>query len=144
LTGKKLILVEFFIDSYILIFSVALNLSKCQTSRELLLKHVDRITVSSQVINEFINVCIKKSILDLSDTFEKSNKFMGIFRFAVITKSDIRLSMDIKKRYKFSYWDSLILASALENSCSILYSEDMQHDQVIEDNLKIINPFETS
>ncbi len=50
--------------------------------------------------------------------------------------------MDIKKRYRFSYWDSLIIASALENNCSILYSEDMQHSQVIEDNLKIINPFE--
>jgi len=50
------------------------------------------------VINEFINVCIKKRILDLSDTFEKSNEFMEIFRFAVITKSNIRLSMDIKKR----------------------------------------------
>ena len=94
------------------------------------------------MINEFINVCIKKSILDLSGTFEKSNEFMEIFRFAVITKSDIRLAMDIKKRYRFSYWDSLIIASALENNCSILYSEDMQHSQVIEDNLKIINPFE--
>ena len=135
---------ETFIDSNILIYCVSQNLSKCQTSRELLLKHVDSITVSSQVINEFINVCIKKSILDLSDTFEKSNEFMEIFRFAVITKSDIRLAMDIKKRYRFSYWDSLIIASALENNCSILYSEDMQHDQVIEDNLKIINPFEIS
>ena len=86
----------------------------------------------------------KKSILDLSDTFEKSNEFMEIFRFAVITKSDIWLAMDIKKRYRFSYWDSLIIASALENSCSIIYSEDMQHCQVIEDNLKIINPFEIS
>ncbi|MBW1835138.1 MAG: PIN domain-containing protein [Deltaproteobacteria bacterium] len=133
---------EIFIDSNILIYSVSQNLSKCQTSRELLLKHVDRITVSSQVINEFINVCIKKSILDLSGTFEKSNEFMEIFRFAVITKSDIRLAMDIKKRYRFSYWDSLIIASALENNCSILYSEDMQHSQVIEDDLKIINPFE--
>ncbi|MEA3358035.1 MAG: PIN domain-containing protein [Thermodesulfobacteriota bacterium] len=131
---------EIFIDSNILIYSVSQNPSKCQTSRELLLKHVDRITVSSQVINEFINVCIKKKILDLSDTFEKSNEFMEIFRFAVITKSDIKLSMDIKKRYKFSYWDSLILATALENSCSILYSEDIQHGQIIEDNLRIINP----
>ena len=67
---------------------------------------------------------------------------MEIFSFAVITKSDIRLAMDIKKRYRLSYWDSLIIASALENNCSILYSEDMQHSQVIEDNLKIINPFE--
>jgi len=132
---------EIFVDSNILIYSVSQNLSKCQTSRELLLKHVDRITVSSQVINELINVCIKKTVLSLSDIFEKSNEFMEIFRFSVITKTDIRLAMDIKKRYEFSYWDSLIIASSLENNCSILYSEDMQHNQVIENNLKIINPF---
>jgi len=53
---------EIFIDSNILIYSVSQTLSKCQISRELLLKHVNRITASSQVINEFINVCIKKSI----------------------------------------------------------------------------------
>jgi len=50
----------------------------------------------------------------------------------------------LREKYKYSYWDSLILASALESSCSIIYSEDMQHGQVIEDNLKIINPFEIS
>ena len=50
--------------------------------------------------------------------------------------------MDIKKRYKFSCWDSLIITSALENNCSILYSEDMQHSQVIENNLEVINSFE--
>jgi len=37
---------EIFIDSNILIYSFSQNLSKCQTSRELLLKHVDRITVT--------------------------------------------------------------------------------------------------
>jgi predicted nucleic acid-binding protein len=34
-----------------------------------------------------------------------------------------------------------MLASALENDCTILYSEDMQHNQVIEQSLRIINPF---
>lgn len=43
--------------------------------------------------------------------------------------------------YGYSYWDSLIIATAIQSDCSILYSEDMQHDQVIEDKLRIINPF---
>jgi predicted nucleic acid-binding protein len=45
---------------------------------------------------------------------------------------------------KYSYWDSLIIASALKNNCSICYSEDMQHGQLIEDRLKVINPFKES
>jgi predicted nucleic acid-binding protein len=33
------------------------------------------------------------------------------------------------------------VASALENNCSILYTEDMQDGQVVEESLKIVNPF---
>ncbi len=44
-------------------------------------------------------------------------------------------------RYRFSYFDSLILASALTANCQILYSEDLQHGQVIDGRLTIINPF---
>jgi predicted nucleic acid-binding protein len=47
----------------------------------------------------------------------------------------------LRKTYILSYWDSLIMASALENDCSVLYSEDMQHGQILEGRLKIINPF---
>ena len=40
-----------------------------------------------------------------------------------------------------AYWDSIIVASALENRCSILYTEDMQHGQVVDQRLTIVNPF---
>lgn len=39
------------------------------------------------------------------------------------------------------FYDSLIVASALESECTILYSEDMQPGLVIENQLKIVNPF---
>ena len=41
----------------------------------------------------------------------------------------------------FSYWDSMITAAALKSGCNILYSEDLQHEQLMENQLKIINPF---
>jgi predicted nucleic acid-binding protein len=44
-------------------------------------------------------------------------------------------------RYQFSYWDSLIVASALESGCGVLYSEDLQSQQRIENQLEILNPF---
>jgi len=47
----------------------------------------------------------------------------------------------IAQRYQFSFYDSLIIASALEAGCITLYSEDMQHEQVIEKRLTIRNPF---
>jgi predicted nucleic acid-binding protein len=44
-------------------------------------------------------------------------------------------------KYQFSYWDSLILAAALESGCIWLYSEDLQDGQQIENTLTIRNPF---
>jgi len=44
-------------------------------------------------------------------------------------------------RYQLSHWDALIVASALISGCETLYSEDLQHLQVIDDRLTIINPF---
>jgi predicted nucleic acid-binding protein len=46
----------------------------------------------------------------------------------------------INNRYQFSYYDSLIIAAALEAEASVLYTEDMQHSQRI-GSLTIINPF---
>jgi predicted nucleic acid-binding protein len=50
-------------------------------------------------------------------------------------------ALKIHQKYQYSYYDSLIIASALENQCDILYSEDMQHQQLIENRLLIFNPF---
>jgi predicted nucleic acid-binding protein len=59
----------------------------------------------------------------------------------IMTGNTIFLACDIAKRYGFSFYDSLIIAAVLENNCTILYSEDLQHNQVIEQRLRIINPF---
>jgi predicted nucleic acid-binding protein len=52
-------------------------------------------------------------------------------------------SIDIQERYKFSFYESLIITAALEAGCSTLYSEDLQHGQRIE-TLTINNPFITN
>jgi len=46
----------------------------------------------------------------------------------------------IREMYCFSYWDSMIIASAIENRCTILYTEDLQHGQILDNRLQIINP----
>ena len=51
-----------------------------------------------------------------------------------------RLGLDVRARYRFSYYDSLIVAAALQAGCTRLYTEDMQHGQVI-DGLTIEDPF---
>lgn len=53
----------------------------------------------------------------------------------------VKRACAIGSRYGYAFYDSLIIASALEAGCEILYSEDLQHMQVIDHKLQIINPF---
>jgi len=52
----------------------------------------------------------------------------------------VKKSWNVFQNGNYSYYDSLIIASALENKCSVLYTEDLNNGHIIE-NLKIINPF---
>ncbi len=80
--------------------------------------------IADDIIQDNINVIIEASEVTL------------------IEISTIQLAHKIRLENDFSYWDSLMIASAIENNCTILYSEDMQHLQKIQ-NLTIINPFVT-
>ena len=54
--------------------------------------------------------------------------------------SVIRGALRIRQVYGFSYWDSAIVAAALELRCDRVYTEDLTHGQVVE-KLTIFNPF---
>lgn len=58
-----------------------------------------------------------------------------------VTVETVKNSWDLRNKYNYSCWDSLILSSAIENDCAILYSEDMHNSHNIENSLKITNPF---
>lgn len=96
--------------------------------------------ISVQVINEFYNVLLRKKIKD-SIIQEKIRLQMEICSVSGITIQTIFKAWDIRGKYKYSYWDSLIIAAAIENSCTVILSEDMQHEQLIEKKMQIINPF---
>lgn len=97
--------------------------------------------ISLQVLNETIFVLLKKFKLPLEE-IEKVAEFMK--QKFVITNLNIHtldLTITILNKYGFSFWDSMMVAAALDNQCSILYSEDLHHKQIIEGKLHIINPF---
>ncbi len=52
-----------------------------------------------------------------------------------------RNAIRLVEKYQLQMFDAIIVSSALEADCSILYSEDMQHNLLVENNLKIVNPF---
>jgi len=103
---------------------------------------VSRFFLSIQVINEFINVTSKKiaNPIPISKQSEILDLLNELFFIVPLNLSTSYKAIELSGKYKLSFWDSLIISSALENNCSIIYSEDMQEGLIIEDKLTLKNP----
>ena len=126
-----------FFDSNVLLYLVSPEPSKAARAEAL----VDTGgTVSIQVLAEVANVARRKFQM----TFQEIRELLlGIRLACSVHTPDIRtheLGLDLAERYRFSIYDSMLLASALEAGCRIFYSEDLHHGQRIE-GLTIRNPF---
>ena len=98
--------------------------------------------ISSQVIQEFLNVSSKK--FDPSLLIQDSIKYLNsvlVPLCEIYTSADLYTkTLEISERWKYSFYDSMIITAALRTDCSTLYSEDLQHGQKIQ-SLTILNPF---
>ncbi|MEI6825846.1 MAG: PIN domain-containing protein [Desulfuromonadales bacterium] len=129
-----------FLDTNIWIYAYS-NTEKEKRDIVLKLLNEGRVCLSSQVVNEFIWVMSRKYRVDF-DTLGKIIE--GLFDMYPIDLPDrytIVKATGISKKFSFSYWDSLMVASALKQECSILFTEDLHHGQRIENRLTIQNPF---
>ncbi|KQC33231.1 hypothetical protein AAU57_07810 [Nonlabens sp. YIK11] len=131
-----------FVDSNIFIYLLdSKNLQK-QRKAGSFLKSIEEadVQISTQVVKEFCNVMINK--FKLSETTVRDS--LSLFSRMSIADTPISLiqkAIQLKYKYQLQFYDSIIVAAALETHCNILYSEDMQHSQSIE-GLQIINPFQ--
>lgn len=136
---------RYFLDTNIILYSFdADNKKKRKTAIDLIQKGLveSRGRVSFQVIQEFINVASKPHILDL-----KPEDIIEYIRAVLIPQCDLPPTIDhlveaiqIKQKFKYSFYDSLIITAAMAQECSILYSEDLHYGHSI-NGLKIMNPF---
>jgi predicted nucleic acid-binding protein len=104
-------------------------------------QYYDFITISTQILGEVYTVLTKKGFKQAQEAQAVILDLSNHFNVTGINKTSVSKAITLSQRYKYSYWDSLILASALEQNCSRLYSEDLQAGQIIGNNLKIVNPF---
>jgi predicted nucleic acid-binding protein len=86
-------------------------------------------------------VALKKLRLDAGTLLKVVRMTQAKTRVVTFDIHTIEQAIALQSRYKLQYYDSLILATALESGCSILYSEDMHHGLMIENQLQICNPF---
>lgn len=129
-----------FIDSNILIYLYSVDESD-KAAMALQCAQEPDAWISTQVLNEVSNVLRRKQKLVYADILPVVQELRDNFQVVTVTTQTIEQALLLGERYRYSYFDSLMLASALEQGCTRLYSEDMQHDQMIEGSLRIVDPF---
>jgi predicted nucleic acid-binding protein len=105
-----------------------------------LLKKGPRISV--QLLNEFTSISLRKRKVGWDEIEESLDIITHLASSTRPIGYDVHdAGRMIAKHYGLGFYDSLIVAASLLDQCQILYSEDMQHGFVIDDQLTIINPF---
>jgi predicted nucleic acid-binding protein len=132
-----------FIDTNVFIYAFEKSYTPKKLKAVELIKNKNiRFSTSIQVLNEFVNATVKKGLLSKDEAVETALIIENEFDIVPLDRAVFINGMEIFRdgNINASLWDSLIISSAILNGCEILYSEDMQHNFVIE-NITIRNPF---
>jgi predicted nucleic acid-binding protein len=97
--------------------------------------------VSVQVLNEFAVVALRKLKMPLNEIREILDTIRAVCAVEPITDETHDRGLAVLERYRFSLYDSMLVAAALIAGAKIIYSEDLQHGQVIDNQLRVTNPF---
>lgn len=130
-----------FVDTNIAAYAFGEDAAKKAKARELLAEHP---SISTQVVNEFLNICRIKLKIDVAARHRLAQELMAGCDVVALNPAVVEKAMAIEARHGLNFWDCLILAAALLAGCDTLYSEDMQDGQVFEGRLTVVNPFQTA
>ena len=136
---------RFFLDTNVFVYSLDKSSPAKQERATQLVREAaatGKGIVSYQVVQEFFSVALR-GFADVMSIAEAEHYLATVFRPMLAVQSSQALVADalrLYERYRLSWYDSLIVAAALEAQCGVLYSEDMRHGQTFGD-LRIDNPF---
>lgn len=128
-----------FFDTNVFVYAIIQDDPRSDHAEELIAQGG---TVSVQVLSEFAAVARRKTKMPWVEIRRALDGIKALCPDPLpITLDTHQEALAIAERYGYRIYDALIIASALEAKCTILYSEDMQDGQVIEKRLTIRNPF---
>jgi predicted nucleic acid-binding protein len=136
---------RFFLDTNIFAYTFDVKAAaKARKAAQLIRRAADtgEGIISYQVVQEFFNIAFRRFAEPMS-VAEAEQYLITVLRPLLAVHSSPAIyfrALRISEKYKMSWYDSLIVAAALEGQCERLYSEDFQHGMKIED-LRIENPF---
>jgi predicted nucleic acid-binding protein len=127
-----------FLDTNVLIYAFAKDDPRAEVAEELLGRGS---VVGVQNLNEFVAVAVRKLAMPLPEILQALHAIRSLCPLPVpVTVKAHDAALQIVGTYGYHIYDALVIAAALEASCTTLYSEDMRDGQVIS-NLTIRNPF---
>jgi predicted nucleic acid-binding protein len=142
LIATKFMSARSFFDTNVLVYSDDKSSpAKQRRTLELVSEHRRTGTgvVSMQVLQEYFVTVTRKLQVDARIARRKV-ELLAEFDVAAPDVPDILAAIDLHRLHGFSFWDALILRSAMEAGCRVLLSEDLQAREV--DGIRIVNPFE--
>ena len=135
----------YFIDSNIWLYRFILNSSDSNAIKKqqiaTTITSQENLLISTQVINEVCANLIRKAGFNNSQIKTLTEEFGQGCEILPVSLETIQYAAKLRDNYSLSFWDSLIVASAILGKANILYSEDMQHSLIINNTLQIVNPF---
>ncbi|MGA2709737.1 MAG: PIN domain-containing protein [Steroidobacteraceae bacterium] len=127
-----------FFDTSVLLYLLSGDAAKADRVETLL---STRGVVSVQVLNEFAVVALRKLKMPLNEIREILDTIRAVCAVEPITVETHDRGLAVFERYRFSLYDSMLVAAALIAGAKIIYSEDLQDGQVIDNQLRVTNPF---
>ncbi|MBC7782795.1 MAG: PIN domain-containing protein [Burkholderiales bacterium] len=128
-----------FVDTNILVYAFSSSPGDFEVRARRLLREMPGLVISTQVLLEFANVAMNKASLPAASVL----RILGLRRYVevvVVEPHDIEVAVELRMTTSISLWDSLIVAAASKAGCSTLYTEDLNHGQIIR-GVKVVNPF---
>jgi predicted nucleic acid-binding protein len=127
-----------FFDTNVLLYVASGDLAKADRAEELIGAGG---MISVQVLNEITNVARRKMGMSWTETRAFLSMMRGLLPVQPLTIEIHETGVGLAERYGLSIYDAMIAASALHADCDTLWSEDMQDGIVLDNRLRIVNPF---
>lgn len=127
-----------FVDTNVVLYTIGKDVRKAEIARGLV---AGQPAISTQVVNESVSVCLRKLAFTREQAYAFGRTLMDRTEVLSLDEATVDRAAAVAIHYQLSHWDALIIASALLAGCETLYSEDLQHGQIFDEQLTVMNPF---
>lgn len=136
-----------FVDTNVLVYTRDASDAEKQATAAAWMEHLWTSTggrLSVQVLQEYYVTMTRKLDPGLpAEEARQDVRDLAAWRPIRIDEAIVEAAWRIEDRYRFSFWDSLIVAAAQKAGCEAVLTEDLQHGLDI-DGLRIADPFRTA